>query len=259
MPPLINLLNDYFQLLVSTVTLMAFLWKRRRKTYAVEWSAKITSVYKSILEEIPESFRKKMVIGGARVDGLAKFMFVVRNTGSEAIDRNAIVRRFAWTGPGHIRAAWVDSVYPRDSVDLELCVSENVLKIGWPLLNPGCRATIGVLCEHNDSLDVGCVSGQIRNVPRIRVKSTRAPMIGSVKYRAFGAFVMYGVLLYCVHAITAIIRDVATSVYGGQSWVSVGVGYVTIAVFGTAVAWLVAMAVTRMLQVIRSAKMPRER
>ena len=156
---------------------------RRRKIHAIEWRTEIS---------------------GIRIDGSTHLRFFLRNTGERAIDGNAVVKPLTWTGSGRIRAAWVDMTHPTDCVDLRLNTSDNILTVGWKWFNQGCMAVIGILYECDSGVELGTITGQIKDVRRIRHIRTRRTSVVMKICRAG----MYLSLAYAVYFLSLTLSGV---------------------------------------------------
>ena len=172
-------------------------WWSRRKTYAIEWRSEIRLVFSELFKGIPRRIREQMELSGVHIENLVQYLFVVRNTGREAFDRESIGNPLTWTGCGDIRHAWVDRTDPVSCVDIVLSTCGNVLTVGWErFFNPGCTAEIGVLCDRGAEITVGAVEGQIKNVRRIRIRrSSISKKIGRGVFCAFLGYALYYLVL----------------------------------------------------------------
>ena len=190
--------NDWILAIVPLATALVPVLLSRRKRHAIEWRTEVKDAFAAIVRGIPGRIRERIMLDGLPIEDLVQYVFVVRNTGSEAIDGASISKPLTWTGDGQIRAAWVEKTRPTDSVDVRLCVSRNVLTVSWHLFNQGCMAKIVVLCERGEELGVGTIKGQIKNVPRIRRR------IVSIKKNTIRAL-LYVLLAFTVYVLVFVL------------------------------------------------------
>ena len=144
----------------------------RRLRHTLKWTVGHLAPCKraKLLKSMPECIRSRIILEDQRLDRLAKFVFFLRHSGDNGLREDDIVTPLTWTAPGRIYAAWVEDKDTRSENETppELDACGGRLKIRWGLFNPGRTIVIGALCEYGTQLHRGTISGQIKDVHRIR-------------------------------------------------------------------------------------------
>ena len=152
---------------ITAIAGIAFpLWLTKNR-HALRWAIIETKSLLEVADEIASDISIKYY--GQEISDITRYRFVLHNLGRTPIDKSDIVVPFKWEGPGKVLSAKIIASNP--PVDLKLKIENNEVEISWSLFNQKCIALIEILCEGGSTDEKGKISGQIRNIPAIEIKT----------------------------------------------------------------------------------------
>ena len=137
-----------------------------RPRCGIQWVVLPPKSMMEIADEISD--RLKTTFDEQPVKNLTKFSFILHNSGREPLDHDSIVEPLKWIGPGTIFDTRVVATVP--AVELKIKHSDSNMEISWQLFNQSCQAFIEVICESESESDGDNITGQIKQVPEVKVK-----------------------------------------------------------------------------------------